>query len=214
MELFDDFGSLAPVLRALVLSIGAVVWTLILARLVGLRAFSKATAFDFAATIATGSRVAAEGRTLRISFQPEDWTQVPWVAAELSRREAEGADDSWVPRPWTQSETCPAAERDPANSASSLSIAQVYDVDISRGRQRRGRPLEATIQLDADEPDFSKGLRLVLEGRVARWPTSRETVLCRAAQAYERPLCLVSAKFDLIAVENASNGERLADGRF
>ena len=36
-------------------------WTLLLARLVGLRAFSKATAFDFAATIATGSLIAQAG---------------------------------------------------------------------------------------------------------------------------------------------------------
>ena len=73
---------------------------------------------------------------------------------------------------------------------------------------------EATVQLDADDVDIGKGLRLVLEGRVARWSTGGETVLCRAAQAYERPLCLVSAKLDLIAVENASNGDRLADWRF
>ncbi len=61
MELFADFGSLAPVLRALALTAGAVAWTLFLARLVGLRAFSKATAFDFAATIATGSLIAQAG---------------------------------------------------------------------------------------------------------------------------------------------------------
>ncbi len=61
MVFFHDFGSLAPILRALVLTTGAVAWTLILARLVGLRAFSKATAFDFAATIATGSLIAQAG---------------------------------------------------------------------------------------------------------------------------------------------------------
>ncbi len=43
------------------LTTGAVAWTLILSRLVGLRAFSKATAFDFAATIATGSLIAQAG---------------------------------------------------------------------------------------------------------------------------------------------------------
>lgn len=61
MTIFDDLGMIAPVLRALVLTAGAIVWTLLLARLVGLRAFSKATAFDFAATIATGSLIAQAG---------------------------------------------------------------------------------------------------------------------------------------------------------
>jgi len=98
--------------------------------------------------------------------------------------------------------------------ASSLGIAQLFDTDSSRVGQRRGRPLEATVQLDPDDTDLRKGLRLVLEGRVACWPTGRATVLCRATQAYNRPLCLISAKLDLIAVENASNGDRLADWRF
>jgi uncharacterized membrane protein YcaP (DUF421 family) len=61
MHIFEAFGPLAPFARALLLTAGAIVWTLLLARLVGLRAFSKATAFDFAATIATGSLIAQAG---------------------------------------------------------------------------------------------------------------------------------------------------------
>lgn len=61
MEIFHDLGAAAPVLRAVVLTALAVAWTLLLARIVGLRAFSKATAFDFAATIATGSLIAQAG---------------------------------------------------------------------------------------------------------------------------------------------------------
>lgn len=48
-------------IRALFLTALAVGWTLLLARVVGLRAFSKATAFDFAATVATGSLIAQAG---------------------------------------------------------------------------------------------------------------------------------------------------------
>lgn len=67
MELFESLGSAAPIARALVLTAGAVAWTLLLARLVGLRAFSKATAFDFAATIATGSLIAQAGTRSELS---------------------------------------------------------------------------------------------------------------------------------------------------
>lgn len=61
MDLFESLGPAAPAARALLLTAGAIAWTLILARLVGLRAFSKATAFDFAAIIATGSLIAQAG---------------------------------------------------------------------------------------------------------------------------------------------------------
>lgn len=61
VSIFDVLGQFAPLARALVLTAGAILWTLALARLVGLRAFSKATAFDFAATVATGSLVAQAG---------------------------------------------------------------------------------------------------------------------------------------------------------
>ena len=159
------------------------------------------------------ARFAAEDRTLRISVQPQNWTEIPWVASALERRKADRAEGFWIPRPWTQSETCPVDQGDPADPASSLGIAQVFDSESSRVGQRRGRPFEATVQLD-EEADLGKGLRLILEGRVARWTTGPETVLCRATHPYERPLCLVGAKLDSIVVENASNGDRLADWRF
>lgn len=161
-----------------------------------------------------GARYSVEEQTLRVRVLPQDWADLPWVASELSRRGALGAEGFWIPRPWTQGETCPSDEGDPADPTSSLGIAQMFDSDSSRVGQRRGRALEATVQLDADEADLSKGLKLVIEGRVARWPGGRETVLCRAAKAYERPVCLVGTKLDSISIENASNGDRLADWRF
>ncbi|MFN3944630.1 MAG: DUF421 domain-containing protein [Allosphingosinicella sp.] len=52
---------LDTVLRGLILSAAAVVWTVILVRIVGLRSFSKMTAFDFVATVAVGSLIAQAG---------------------------------------------------------------------------------------------------------------------------------------------------------
>lgn len=53
--------ALGPVGRGLVLTAIAVIWTVLLVRIVGLRAFSKMTPFDFVATIATGSLIAQAG---------------------------------------------------------------------------------------------------------------------------------------------------------
>ncbi|HEV2079550.1 MAG TPA: YetF domain-containing protein [Allosphingosinicella sp.] len=54
----ESFG---PIVRGLILTSAAVLWTVLLVRIVGLRAFSKMTAFDFVATIATGSLIAQAG---------------------------------------------------------------------------------------------------------------------------------------------------------
>jgi len=55
LDLEYPWGALA---RGLVLAAAAVVWTVLLVRLVGLRSFSKMTAFDFVTTVATGSLIA------------------------------------------------------------------------------------------------------------------------------------------------------------
>lgn len=51
--------SLDIVARSLLLTTTALLWVVALVRILGLRAFSKMTAFDFVATVATGSLLAA-----------------------------------------------------------------------------------------------------------------------------------------------------------
>jgi uncharacterized membrane protein YcaP (DUF421 family) len=46
------------ILRILILAPSALIWVILLVRIIGLRTFSKMTAFDFVATIATGSLMA------------------------------------------------------------------------------------------------------------------------------------------------------------
>lgn len=58
IELFDPLGAAAPLVRGLALAVLAVLWTILLVRIVGLRSFSKMTSFDFVTTIATGSLIA------------------------------------------------------------------------------------------------------------------------------------------------------------
>ena len=61
MTTFEFLGAAEPIGRAVVLTALAVLWTVFLVRIVGLRAFSKMTAFDFVTTIATGSLIAQAG---------------------------------------------------------------------------------------------------------------------------------------------------------
>lgn len=64
LDLAEPFGAVA---RGLILTATAVLWTVLLVRLVGLRSFSKMTSFDFVTTIATGSLIAQAGTRT-------DWT--------------------------------------------------------------------------------------------------------------------------------------------
>lgn len=69
IDLFDGLGMAAPVLRGLMLVAIAVLWTILIVRIVGLRSFSKMTSFDFVTTIATGSLIATAGtRTDWLAF--------------------------------------------------------------------------------------------------------------------------------------------------
>lgn len=63
--MFDVIDPFGPAVRGLVLTAIAVLWTVMLVRLVGLRAFSKMTSFDFIATVATGSLIAQAGALVR-----------------------------------------------------------------------------------------------------------------------------------------------------
>jgi uncharacterized membrane protein YcaP (DUF421 family) len=56
--MFFDSENVDVIARAILLSAIAVVWIVIVVRVIGLRAFSKMTAFDFVVTVATGSLLA------------------------------------------------------------------------------------------------------------------------------------------------------------
>ena len=59
IRMFDLAPALDTAARGVVLTAAALLWVAALVRVVGLRSFSKMTAFDFVATVATGSLLAA-----------------------------------------------------------------------------------------------------------------------------------------------------------
>ena len=70
--LFDPSLPLGPLWRGLILSVVALLWAVLLTRVVGLRSFSKMTAFDFVMTVAMGSLLAtaAQASAPAAFFQP------------------------------------------------------------------------------------------------------------------------------------------------
>jgi len=61
IDLFAFAGPIEPVVRGIALTMVAVLWTVLLVRIMGLRAFSKMTNYDFVTTVATGSLIAQAG---------------------------------------------------------------------------------------------------------------------------------------------------------
>lgn len=65
--MFFDHTALDIFARGVILSCLALTWVIFVVRVVGLRAFSKMTSFDFVTTVATGSLLAG-------AVQASDWT--------------------------------------------------------------------------------------------------------------------------------------------
>lgn len=77
--MFDLSNELDLIARGAVLTTAALIWVVVLVRIIGLRSFSKMTAFDFVATIATGSLLATAASASRWS----DFFQVIIAIAAL-----------------------------------------------------------------------------------------------------------------------------------
>ena len=75
--MFDLAEPFAAPARGLILTAVAVLWTVLLVRIVGLRSFSKMTSFDFVTTIATGSLIAQAGTRT-------DWTSFLQALAAIA----------------------------------------------------------------------------------------------------------------------------------
>ena len=88
----EFLNMLGPVGRGLLLTAIAVLWTVALVRMLGLRSFSKMTAFDFVATIAMGSLLAQAGTRADVSEYAQALTAmgsvflVQWILAKLRQR--------------------------------------------------------------------------------------------------------------------------------
>ncbi|MCP6053664.1 hypothetical protein NL338_26120, partial [Klebsiella pneumoniae] len=71
-----------------------------------------------------------------------------------------------------------------------------------RAARRNGRPYTIVTKLAPDAIDLSKGLRVVLTGRLAGLGRGAP-VTCSGTVIDERPLCLIGAEIDRAAITDA-----------
>jgi len=181
----------------------------------------------------TGWTYDADSETLRIRVTPAKWTDAGWLSAEVAEGAVDAVEGFWLPRPWTSSEQCaghevkaetpmakpvmaePSAAR-PATAnpddSSTIALAHFFGSDSKRSDQRRGRPFEIVSKVEAEAVP-TRGLQLLIEGRIANVPGGRSNALCHASSASLRPTCLVAVEFDRIAVVNPATQTELANWR-
>jgi hypothetical protein len=158
-----------------------------------------------------------KAQALRISVAPVVWTAQDWWPAEGAVG-AEAIEGFWVARPWTSSEACPDAGDRPAAAGTepvtlpgqTLALGQIFLVEGPRGGRRDGKPYEAVVPIKEGDLKAEAGFRLRISGRIAR-SGNLGPVRCRQpAGPEQRPICLVSAVIDEVAVENSASGATLA----
>lgn len=166
----------------------------------------------------------AEG-VLRVRAEPVRWAPEEWLPRAAGATEvagdaaaaapAETIEGFWVARPWTSSEVCPpegpvsaAGSVVPGAPEQTLGIARIFTPEGSRVGRRDGKAYEAVERVAPEAFDKRSGLQLRLRGKLAR-ASGASPVMCRA-QGGARPVCLLVAEFDEVAIENPASKATIA----
>ncbi len=153
----------------------------------------------------------------------------------------EGSAGFWLTRPWQASEACPAfrvttpppvvavedeGEQEavegpiptrplaPPPSPQTLGLVQLFTEASARTSRVAGRPHLHTVRAEGDTPLAApaQGYRLVLEGRIERFPNGR-AVSCDTPSVEVRPRCLIAVSFDYVAFRDPVGDTPLAEWR-
>lgn len=169
---------------------------------------------DEASTAAMRWRYDAERQTLRVQAAPTNWTAADWWRQGPPEGIA-AIEGFWISRPWTTSDACPPTSEAGAGAApqpdDTLAIGQIFLTDGPRQARRDGQPYQITKRIADDRLDTSRGFHLRLSGRIAGVPGGVGPVRCHQPDGLDRrPVCLISAVFDQVAIESAASGEVIA----
>lgn len=151
--------------------------------------------------------------TLRAQATPQVWTEAPWAAALAGSGEVEAIEGFWIRRPWMRDAACPAGTSDvgdPTLPNETVGIARLFAPDSRRATRRNGEPYRLTAKMAAEELPDARGLRLVVEGRLAADP-ARAPVACWSRGPDQRPICILIGQFERVAIVAPGSGKALAE---
>jgi hypothetical protein len=182
----------------------------------------------------------AERRRVELSVRPDAALTDPAVAAAAGGG-YEAAEGFWVAEPWllvphcvgaappvetgpapADGEAAPAGAADAATPAGAadaaamraggVALVQYFTPAEPRSQRRNGRPYAAgqTLAEGSAAPEPGSW-QLVLSGRLQALGQSGKVIACQPVGPGAAPACTISVRFDRVAIENRTSGERLAE---
>lgn len=149
------------------------------------------------------------------------WIARPWLAEDVCPTPAASLQRAPAPVPDAGS-LDPSADAAPEGLQSAAparpapftaGLAAIRPVGGSRLGVRPGQTFSHTVRAEGEAalPTPAQGYRLVLEGRISRFPDGR-AVRCTGDNPNRRPVCVVAVNLDRVAFETAT-GQRLSEWR-
>jgi hypothetical protein len=164
-----------------------------------------------------------ERRRVEISVRPDAALTDPAVAAAAAGG-YEAAEGFWIAEPWLLVPHCvgaaPPVETGPAPAdgeaaparAGGVALVQYFTAAEPRSDRRNGRPYAAGETLGEGSAAPEPGnWQLVLSGRLQALGQSGKVIACQPVGQGAAPACTISVRFDRVAIENRTSGERLAE---
>ncbi|GGE04172.1 hypothetical protein GCM10011529_08170 [Polymorphobacter glacialis] len=152
---------------------------------------------------------------LRLHVAPIAWSPGEWLAAGPVT-DGETIEGFWIARPWANSEACPTNDPVAASGVypvllpgQTLAIGEFFGSEDVRQGRRDGRAYTSVLRMTADAVRGEQGFRVRLSGRIAAAPDGSLVACRQPGGAEQRPICIVLATFDEVAIENAATGETL-----
>jgi len=161
-------------------------------------------------------RYDADANALRLHVAPIVWAASDW-RAEAASSGGGTIEGFWISRPWTSSEDCPAGESRPIVAGAepvtlpgqTLALGQISPAREA-GEEQSPRTYEAVVRVAQAQLDTTQGFRLRISGRIANLRGSGPVQCRQPAGPEQRPICLIGAVLDEVAIENPVSATTLA----
>ncbi|WP_338503075.1 hypothetical protein V6R86_06695 [Sphingomonas kaistensis] len=177
-------------------------------------------------TDAAPVRAAAQG----VEYEAAEgfWIERPWLRTAdcplvpqpqaQPTEQVDPADESAAtnspPSPVIASDNAATAGGETANvpppARKTLALVELFEPGSRRAARRNGRPYTVVTNIAPGEIDLSKGLRLVVTGRLAPLRQGN-AIVCTGRLIDERPLCMIGAAVDRVAITDASGSRILGE---
>jgi hypothetical protein len=155
-----------------------------------------------------------DNKSVTLTAQPAVWTSLPLIQDLPDAADIGSVEGFWIPRPWTNSESCPPDINYPIPAiptpptAQTLGLAQIFGAGASRVNQHAEHPYQFTLKADDTTP-LAHAYNLVLAGTIAGYADG-SALKCWMESPEHHPLCLYAVQFSHVAFEDAQSGETLA----